>query len=182
MIEPWQSASVSAYREWAARAAREIETRGKRILFVGGTPLYLKALLRGLFQGPGADPDLRLRLERDATEHGDAALHRRLAAVDPSDRSPPPSPRPAQSRPRPRGDRAYRPPDQRASGRARSARSAYRARPRTGTSPREPARTHQSTRASSFSTPGLVEEVSGLAIGRSTRFATWPRRRLDTGK
>ncbi len=83
VIDPWESTSVSAYREWAAKAAGEIEARGKRILFVGGTPLYLKALLRGLFQGPGADRELRQRLERDAAKHGDAALHARLAACDP---------------------------------------------------------------------------------------------------
>ncbi len=83
VIDPWESASVSAYRDWAAQAAGEIEARGKRALFVGGTPLYLKALLRGLFQGPGADKELRLRLEHDALEHGDAALHQRLAALDP---------------------------------------------------------------------------------------------------
>jgi tRNA dimethylallyltransferase len=83
VIDPWESASVRAYREWAAKAAVEIEARGKRALFVGGTPLYLKALLRGLFEGPSADPELRLRLERDALEQGDAALHQRLAAFDP---------------------------------------------------------------------------------------------------
>jgi tRNA dimethylallyltransferase len=83
VIEPWESASVRAYRDWAEKAAAEIEARGKRILFVGGTPLYLKALLRGLFHGPGADRDFRLRLEHDAAEHGDDALHRRLAALDP---------------------------------------------------------------------------------------------------
>ncbi len=83
VIDPWESASVSAYRDWAARAAGEIEARGKRVLFVGGTPLYLKALLRGLFKGPGANRELRLRLEHDAGEDGDAALHQRLAAQDP---------------------------------------------------------------------------------------------------
>jgi tRNA dimethylallyltransferase len=84
VINPWESASVAAYREWAARAAGEIAARGKRILFVGGTPLYLKALLRGLFQGPGADQELRRRLEHNAINHGDAALHQRLAALDPT--------------------------------------------------------------------------------------------------
>ena len=83
VIDPWESASVSAYRDWAAGAASEIEARGKRALFVGGTPLYLKALIRGLFQGPGADRELRLRLEREALKQGDAALHQRLAALDP---------------------------------------------------------------------------------------------------
>ena len=112
VIDPWESASVSAYRQWAAEAAGLIEARGKRVLFVGGTPLYLKALLRGLFHGPGADPELRLQLERDAISHGDsrpppASRHHR-----PQDGSPPPSPRPAQGRPRTRSLRADRPADQ----------------------------------------------------------------------
>jgi tRNA dimethylallyltransferase len=83
VIDPWESASVSSYRDWAANAALEIEGRGKRPLFVGGTPLYLKVLLRGLFQGPGADQQVRQRLEREGREHGDAALHERLARFDP---------------------------------------------------------------------------------------------------
>jgi tRNA dimethylallyltransferase len=83
VINPWESASVSAYREWAAKSAREIEARGKRTLFVGGTPLYLKALLRGLFAGPGGEQELRQRLEREAIDRGDAALHGRLALYDP---------------------------------------------------------------------------------------------------
>jgi tRNA dimethylallyltransferase len=83
MIDPWESASVAAYRDWAAAAARQVEQRGKRVLFVGGTPLYLKALLRGLFTGPAAEPELRMRLDREALEHGEPALHSRLAALDP---------------------------------------------------------------------------------------------------
>jgi len=83
VIDPWESASVSQYRDWAARAAGAVEGRGKRVLFVGGTALYLKALLRGLFSGPGADRALRRRLERDALEHGERALHDRLSALDP---------------------------------------------------------------------------------------------------
>jgi tRNA dimethylallyltransferase len=84
VIEPWESASVADYRGWAREAIRAIEGRGKRALFVGGTPLYLKALLRGLFAGPGSDPELRLRLEQEAAAQGDAALHGRLAALDPT--------------------------------------------------------------------------------------------------
>jgi tRNA dimethylallyltransferase len=83
VLDPWQAASVAEYRRWALAAVEDIERRGKRVLFVGGTPLYLKALLRGLFQGPGADSALRLRLEREAEEGGTEALHRRLAVVDP---------------------------------------------------------------------------------------------------
>jgi tRNA dimethylallyltransferase len=84
MIDPWESASVSQYREWAKTVVDEVEPRGKRALFVGGTALYLKTLLRGLFQGPGADVELRQRLERDAEDFGDSVLHDRLAALDPA--------------------------------------------------------------------------------------------------
>jgi tRNA dimethylallyltransferase len=83
VVDPWEPTSVSQYREWARSALDEVERRGRRALFVGGTALYLKALLRGLFEGPGADLDLRRRLDRFAEEHGDSVLHDRLAAVDP---------------------------------------------------------------------------------------------------
>ena len=84
VLEPWQTASVAEYRRLALAAVEEIERRGKQVLFVGGTPLYLKALLRGLFQGPGADVALRLRLESEAEASGAEALHQRLAALDPA--------------------------------------------------------------------------------------------------
>ena len=50
---------------------------------VGGTGLYLRALLHGVVDAPGRDPALRTRLEAEAAVHGRAALHRRLAEVDP---------------------------------------------------------------------------------------------------
>ena len=84
VIDPWESASVADYRRWARDVVAAIERRGHRALFVGGTSLYLKALLRGLFEGPGTDPELRRRLEQDAQTHGDPALHQRLAALDPA--------------------------------------------------------------------------------------------------
>jgi tRNA dimethylallyltransferase len=83
VLEPWESASVAWWLEQAAVACRDIEGRGKRMLFVGGTPLYLKALLFGLFKGPAANLPLRQRLENEARERGVQALHDRLARVDP---------------------------------------------------------------------------------------------------
>jgi tRNA dimethylallyltransferase len=83
VIDPWESASVSNYREWARGAIAKVEARGKRVLFVGGTPLYLKVLLRGLFSGPAANATLRTALEREADSLGDAALHARLRSLDP---------------------------------------------------------------------------------------------------
>jgi tRNA dimethylallyltransferase len=84
VIDPWESASVSNYREWARAAIAQVEAKGQRVLFVGGTPLYLKVLLRGLFAGPAADTSLRSALEREADSRGDAALHARLSSLDPA--------------------------------------------------------------------------------------------------
>ncbi|MEW4570050.1 tRNA (adenosine(37)-N6)-dimethylallyltransferase MiaA [Tautonia sp. JC769] len=83
VLDPWQSASVADYRDRAADALRAIASRNRPALFVGGTPMYLKALLRGLFDGPAADPGLRRTLEDEADRLGNTALHARLAAVDP---------------------------------------------------------------------------------------------------
>ncbi|MHB1424228.1 MAG: tRNA (adenosine(37)-N6)-dimethylallyltransferase MiaA [Gemmataceae bacterium] len=82
VLDPWQSASVAWWLERAAECCRDITQRGKRPLFVGGTPLYLKALLHGLFEGPPADETIRRRLGDEASAVGATVLHDRLAAVD----------------------------------------------------------------------------------------------------
>jgi tRNA dimethylallyltransferase len=83
-LDPWQSASVAWWLERAAECCGEIETCGKRVLFVGGTALYLKALLCGLFDGPPADKSLRRNLAAEAAQYGPQALHTRLGAIDPA--------------------------------------------------------------------------------------------------
>jgi tRNA dimethylallyltransferase len=83
VLDPWESANVAWWLESASAAVRDIECRGRVALFVGGTPLYLKALLRGIFAGPGAHPEVRRRLEEEARIVGVSALHARLADLDP---------------------------------------------------------------------------------------------------
>lgn len=83
VLDPWEGASVAWWLEQAAACCREIRGRGKKVLFVGGTPLYLKALLHGLFDGPAGDAVIRERLTRDAELFGSQALHERLAKGDP---------------------------------------------------------------------------------------------------
>lgn len=84
VLDPSESASVAWYLEQAAACAVGIRRRGKRVLFVGGTPFYLKAMFFGLFDSPAVDVLLRARLEAEATCAGPAAMHVRLAAVDPA--------------------------------------------------------------------------------------------------
>ncbi len=66
------------------RALEGITGRGRLPFIVGGTGLYLKALLDGLFPGPGRDPDIRRRLDREAEEGGLEKLWARLECVDPA--------------------------------------------------------------------------------------------------
>ena len=87
VLDPWESASVAWWLDRAVACVRDIEGRGKAALFVGGTPFYLKALLCGLFPSPPVDQDLRGRLEAEAEAAGPAALHARLAGVDPGSAS-----------------------------------------------------------------------------------------------
>ncbi|MBM3982398.1 MAG: tRNA (adenosine(37)-N6)-dimethylallyltransferase MiaA [Planctomycetes bacterium] len=82
VLDPWESLTVAWWLERAGAACADISARGKRPIFVGGTPFYLKALLHGLFDGPPADAGLRATLEAEAARDGNAALHARLAAVD----------------------------------------------------------------------------------------------------
>lgn len=83
VLSPTDDYSVSDYLKAARQKAGEIRGRGREALFVGGTPLYLKTLLRGIFQGPPADWDFRQQVEREIEEVGLAVLHERLEQVDP---------------------------------------------------------------------------------------------------
>lgn len=83
IVNPDQMYSVSQYREQALNKIDEIRDRGHEVLFVGGTALYLKTLLRGMFQGPPADWELRKEIEAELAEMGSDFLHQRLAMVDP---------------------------------------------------------------------------------------------------
>jgi tRNA dimethylallyltransferase len=83
LVDPSAEFSIADYVAAAHRAIADVFARGKAVLFVGGTPLYLKALLRGLFVGPAADWDFRRRMDEIVAAEGEAVLHARLAAIDP---------------------------------------------------------------------------------------------------
>ena len=75
--------SVADYQSLADTAIADIQDRGKRVLLVGGAGLYFRVIVDGLFEGPGADPSLRKRLEEEAAQFGVDALHKRLQTCDP---------------------------------------------------------------------------------------------------
>ena len=83
VVEPSESFSAAEFVEMADAAVADIAARGKRVLAVGGTTLYLKSFVEGLFEGPSADPALRETLEADIAERGLAAMHAELTKVDP---------------------------------------------------------------------------------------------------
>lgn len=83
IVDPADEFSVAQYVDAAATVVGEIRSRGNEVLFVGGTPLYLKSLLRGLFDGPPADWQLRHEIEAELLTVGQDALHERLKQIDP---------------------------------------------------------------------------------------------------
>ena len=83
ILDPHQDFSVADYVETAATACRAIVDAGRVPLFVGGTGLYLRGLLRGVFDGPPADWAIRERLETEAATRPRDWLWSRLEAVDP---------------------------------------------------------------------------------------------------
>lgn len=84
LVPPDRSFSAGMYKEAAERKIAELEGSGKIIFIEGGTGLYIKALLDGLWQGPPADWPRREALLQKEKEEGEGTLHRMLAEVDPA--------------------------------------------------------------------------------------------------
>ncbi|MEY5030050.1 MAG: tRNA dimethylallyltransferase [Pseudomonadota bacterium] len=82
-IDPLQSYSAAEFARDATRLIGEIHARGRMPLLVGGTMLYLKALLEGLNDIPAADPQVREAIQARAEQVGWPALHAELMQVDP---------------------------------------------------------------------------------------------------
>ncbi|MEO8063215.1 MAG: tRNA (adenosine(37)-N6)-dimethylallyltransferase MiaA [Pseudomonadota bacterium] len=82
LVEPTESYSAGRFVRDAARAIADIEARGRVPLLVGGTMLYLRALIGGIATLPQGDLVIRAALDADASRVGWPAMHERLAAVD----------------------------------------------------------------------------------------------------
>ena len=83
VVSPDERYHAARFRSEAIDAIGRIRARGNLPCVVGGTGLYVRALLKGLHPAPPADPVLRAELGAYAALHGTVALHARLAALDP---------------------------------------------------------------------------------------------------
>lgn len=82
VVSPDEACTAGDYSRGAREALAGIAERGKLPIVAGGTGLYLRALIDGLFPAPPPQPELRAELRREAEEHGAAHLHARLAKLD----------------------------------------------------------------------------------------------------
>jgi len=83
VVEPGDSFSVAGFLELAEAAVKDILSRNKPVVAVGGTALYIKTLLYGLFDGPGSDENVREQLKLRAKTEGTEKLHEELLQIDP---------------------------------------------------------------------------------------------------
>jgi len=82
VVEPSESFSVGKFLDLAYDAIEQITGRNKHIIAVGGTALYIKTFLYGLFKGPAADQQIRIELKRRAETEGLKHLYQELTEVD----------------------------------------------------------------------------------------------------
>ena len=84
ILSPNEYMTAGDYARRAREALNDVKQRGRLPIVVGGTGLYLRALLEGLFAGPERSEDLRERLRRREKEKGAEHLHRLLRRLDPA--------------------------------------------------------------------------------------------------
>ncbi|HUH00918.1 MAG TPA: tRNA (adenosine(37)-N6)-dimethylallyltransferase MiaA [Kofleriaceae bacterium] len=85
VLEPDQLMTARRFTELADAAIADLAARGRPVIVAGGTGLYVRALLLGIFEGPPADPVVRARLAAEARAGGGPlVLWERLGALDPA--------------------------------------------------------------------------------------------------
>lgn len=82
-LDPSEDFSAGAFEVVAREVVHGLNATGRTAIVVGGAGLYVRALIDGLFDGPGKDEAIRMRLHAQAREHGVAALYEHLQARDP---------------------------------------------------------------------------------------------------
>ncbi len=82
-VDPDQPIDAARYAQMASKAIDDVSLRGKFPVVSGGSGMYVRALLEGFFDGPGADADVRQDLIEQEKAEGCGTLHHRLGRVDP---------------------------------------------------------------------------------------------------
>ena len=82
VLDPLETATIADYQERGRLAVDEVLARGNLPIVVGGSGLYVRALLDG-FELPGTDPAIRAELDTQLSQFGIGEMHRRLAELDP---------------------------------------------------------------------------------------------------
>lgn len=83
-INPDDPFSVADFQRLADQAIADIQSRGKRVLVVGGAGLYFRALVDGIFEAPAISAEVRERLRAQLALYGNGHMYRRLTDVDPA--------------------------------------------------------------------------------------------------
>jgi len=83
LVSPDENFTAADYGKKAREIIRQIVKENKQPIAVGGSGLYLKAMIEGFFQGPAADEKIRKKLKREAQEFGEPHLFSRLKELDP---------------------------------------------------------------------------------------------------
>ncbi len=83
IVDPWESYSVGRYVDDVEILIDDADSEERKFLIVGGSPLYIKGLVDGIFNGPEADWNIRRELEKLAEEKGNLHVHGILQRIDP---------------------------------------------------------------------------------------------------
>jgi tRNA dimethylallyltransferase len=83
IIDPWESYSVGKYVDGVETLINDASSKKRTFLIVGGSPLYIKGLVDGIFNGPEADWNIRRELEQIAEKKGNLYVHGMLQRIDP---------------------------------------------------------------------------------------------------
>lgn len=83
LVDPWERFDATRFRALFDEVLARAQAEGRPLVLSGGTMLYLKAATEGLCEAPSRDEAVRRALTEEAERSGSAALHVRLAAVDP---------------------------------------------------------------------------------------------------
>jgi tRNA dimethylallyltransferase len=84
VVRPDEEMTAARFLDLADQAIADIASRNRAVIVCGGTGLYVRALLLGLFAGPPASPEVRAELMELARARGPGALHAELAKIDPA--------------------------------------------------------------------------------------------------